>query len=85
MRATDGGKTTVTRAMSIDQVKPTLVVKRKANNHLVCHAHDSLSHGATCSVHHTTTTVNGVRTVHWKAVAHDRAGNKRTKHGKFTI
>ncbi|MGN6472575.1 MAG: Ig-like domain repeat protein [Mycobacteriales bacterium] len=83
---TDGGSTTVTVSpINIDQVKPTLTVKRKANNSLVCHAHDTLSHGATCSVHHTTTTANGVRTVHWKAVAHDRAGNKRVKKGSFTI
>jgi hypothetical protein len=84
VRATDGGKTTVTRTMSIDQVKPTLTVKRKASGRLVCHAHDTLSHGATCSVHHTTSVVNGVRVVKWNAVAHDRAGNTRHKHGKFT-
>ncbi|HVS68521.1 MAG TPA: Ig-like domain-containing protein, partial [Mycobacteriales bacterium] len=83
--ATDGGSTTVTVSpINIDQVRPTLTVKRKANGKLVCHAHDTLSHGATCSVHHTTTTVNGVRTVKWRAVAHDKAGNTRHKHGKFT-
>mgnify|MGYP001545808316 CR=1 FL=1 len=80
---TDGGTKVLTVGpFNIDGTAPSLSVKRHHNS-LVCHAHDSLSHGATCHITRRSTVKHGVVTVHWKAVAHDRAGNTRTKHGHF--
>jgi hypothetical protein len=80
---TDGGTKVLTVGpFNIDGTAPSLSVTRHHNS-LVCHAHDSLSHGATCHITRRSTVKHGVVTVHWKAVAHDRAGNTRTKHGHF--
>jgi hypothetical protein len=81
---TDGGTTTVAVGpINIDGTAPRLTVTRHANN-VKCHASDSLSHGATCSVHRTRTIHNGVHTLHWTATAHDRAGNTKKKSGHFS-
>jgi adhesin/invasin len=83
VRGTDGGETTVSVSpINIDQVDPKLKVKQVGHK-VTCRAHDKLSGGATCKVKRNSTTTNGVKTVRWKAVAHDRAGNKRVERGRF--
>lgn len=83
VQAKDGGSTTVTVGpINIDRTPPKLSV-RVSGRSVTCHAHDSLSGGASCAVRRHTTTSGGVATVHWKAVAHDRAGNTAVRRGRF--
>jgi hypothetical protein len=83
VRATDGGSTTVTVSpINIDQTPPRLTVTIRGGI-VHCHAHDSLSGGASCTVARRTTTSGGVTTVHWKVTAHDRAGNRTVRRGHF--
>jgi hypothetical protein len=74
--AKDGGSTTITVSpINIDQTAPRLTVRVNGRS-VTCHAHDSLSGGASCSVVRKTAT-------RWKAVAHDRAGNTAVRRGVF--
>jgi hypothetical protein len=86
VRATDGGTTTVSVSrINIDRVAPKLTVHRSGRA-LACDAVDGLSGLQSCRI---TRRVHmhpnqGINTVNWTAVATDRAGNTRTKHGKFS-
>lgn len=83
--ASDGGSTTVTVSpINIDRIPPTVTVRRRGAT-VRCHAHDGLSGGASCTVFRHTSTRSGVTTVHWRVVAHDRAGNVTVRRGHFAL
>jgi hypothetical protein len=80
---TDGGQASVkVSSISIDRVAPTLRVVRHGHE-LVCHATDGLSGVASCVVHKRSHTHGGETTVHWTAIAVDKAGNATSKSGHF--
>jgi Big-like domain-containing protein len=84
----DGGTASVTVDLNIDKKKPKVHVTgvRPGSTHhevvtLDCVAHDSLSGVANCTVHdHRAGSV-----VHFTVRALDKAGNRRTRHGHYTI
>ena len=82
--ATDGGTTTKSvTGIKIDRVRPTLTVTRNGVR-LSCHSADGLSGTVSCVIYRHSHVHRGIRTVRWTAVARDRAGNTRTKHGRFS-
>jgi hypothetical protein len=89
---TDGGSASVTVTINIDREAPTLRVTGardgktyRHDRQLHCIASDALSGVQSCVIvqhHHTR---HGVTTVHWTAVATDKAGNKTTEHGEYSV
>jgi hypothetical protein len=89
VKDTDGRPASTTvGGINIDKTDPHVHVHIRVvdhhnghtTHHLKCVAHDALSGVASCKIHRHH---KGV-TVHWTAVAKDKAGNKATKHGSYT-
>jgi hypothetical protein len=78
---TDGGMSTRTITVSIDQTAPKLTVKPRKGK---CEATDATSGVASCTFHRHRTTRHGVTILHWSAKATDKAGNTTTKTGHYT-
>jgi hypothetical protein len=80
----DGAATTVSVThINIDRRAPRLRVMRRGRR-LSCDATDGLSGVASCVIRRHRSTLDAVRTVHWTAIARDRAGNRRIKRGSFS-
>jgi adhesin/invasin len=80
---TDGGTASVTVTAKLDFGAPTMrVVHARAGT---CRAYDPLSGTQSCVVHKTRRTRAGVSTVHWVAIATDRAGNVEKTYGVYKV